>query len=140
MGPHPLHPVRQVHGRLPARRHPQQVLLPDALSGAPEGFECLDAKHPDWKGEKFVIQVSPDDCTGCTLCSDVCPAKSKTDPTHKALTMVPNEKIHDKEEANWDFFMSLPDVDRTKVKTDNIRSMQVLRPLFEFSGACASPA
>ena len=51
--------------------------------------------------------------------------------------MVPNEKIHDKEEANWDFFMSLPDVDRTKVKTDNIRSMQVLRPLFEFSGACA---
>ena len=110
---------------------------PDALAGAPEGFECLDAKHPDWKGEKFVIQVSPDDCTGCTLCSDVCPAKSKTDPTHKALTMVPNEKIHDKEEANWDFFMSLPDVDRTKVKTDNIRSMQVLRPLFEFSGACA---
>ena len=110
---------------------------PDALANAPEGFECLDAKHPDWKGEKFVIQISPNDCTGCTLCADVCPAKSKTDPTHKALTMVPAGKIHDKEEANWNFFLSLPDVDRTKVKTDNIRSMQVLRPLFEFSGACA---
>ena len=110
---------------------------PDALANAPEGFECLDAKHPDWKGEKFVIQISPNDCTGCTLCADVCPAKSKTDPTHKALTMVPAGKIHDKEEANWNFFLSLPDVDRTKVRTDNIRSMQVLRPLFEFSGACA---
>ena len=90
-----------------------------------------------YAGEKFVIQISPNDCTGCTLCADVCPAKSKTDPTHKALTMVPAGKIHDKEEANWNFFLSLPDVDRTKVRTDNIRSMQVLRPLFEFSGACA---
>ncbi len=109
---------------------------PDLLAEAPEGFDCLDAKHPDWKGSKFVIQVSADDCTGCTLCTDVCPAKSKTDG-HKALTMVPNPEIHDKEVANWDFFMKLPDVDRTKVRTDNIRSMQVLRPLFEFSGACA---
>lgn len=110
---------------------------PDALENAPEGFDCLDAKHPDWKGSKFVIQVSASDCTGCTLCSDVCPAKSKTEPGRKALTMVPAPQIHDKEKKNWDFFMTLPDVDRTKVKTDNIRSMQVLRPLFEFSGACA---
>ena len=81
---------------------------PDALANAPEGFECLDAKHPDWKGEKFVIQISPNDCTGCTLCADVCPAKSKTDPTHKALTMVPAGKIHDKEDYHFFYSNNIP--------------------------------
>lgn len=116
---------------------------PALLKDAPEGFKSADARHPDWKAEqlKFVIQVSPDDCTGCTLCTDVCPAKSKTEPGRKAINMTPcvgeNVEVHDREVPNWDFFMSIPDMDRAKVKTDNIRSMQVLRPLFEFSGACA---
>ncbi len=116
---------------------------PSLLANAPDGFKYADARHPDWKAEglKFVIQVAPDDCTGCTLCTDVCPAKSKTDPEKKAINMTPcqgpNVAVHDNEVPNWDFFMNLPDMDRAKVKTDNIRSMQVLRPLFEFSGACA---
>ncbi|MEG2809053.1 MAG: pyruvate:ferredoxin (flavodoxin) oxidoreductase [Akkermansia sp.] len=105
---------------------------------APASFKSADARHPDWKGRKFVIQVSADDCTGCTLCTDVCPAKNKKDPTRKAINMeVSAGAVHDMEAANWDFFMTLPDMDRALVKTDNIRSMQVLRPLFEFSGACA---
>lgn len=104
---------------------------------APEGFKYLDAKLPAWKGKKFVIQVFPADCTGCTLCADVCPAKSKTVEGHKALNMTPADDVYEAEEKNWKFFIDLPDVDRRTISTDNIRSMQVLRPLFEFSGACA---
>lgn len=107
------------------------------LEGAPASFKCADARHPDWKGEKFVIQVSASDCTGCTLCADVCPAKSKTEPGKKALNMAPAAEHRPAEAANWKFFESLPEVDRTKVSTSNIRSMQFLQPLFEFSGACA---
>lgn len=103
----------------------------------PAGFQYAAARHPDWKGRKYVIQVAPDDCTGCMLCAYVCPAKSKTEEGHKALNMMPAETVHDKEVPNWDYFMSLPDIDRREVKKDNIRSMQVLRPLFEFSGACS---
>ena len=104
---------------------------------APAGFKYAEARHPDWKGQKFVIQIAPDDCTGCTLCADVCPAKNKQNPELKALNMRPAAEVHDKEVANWDYFLSLPDLDRRLVRTDNIRSMQFLRPLFEFSGACS---
>lgn len=114
-----------------------KVFTPGLEANAPEGFKCADARHPDWKGEKFVIQVSADDCTGCTLCVDVCPAKNKAEPGKKAINMAPAAEVHDEEVANWNFFETIPDVDRAKVKTDNIRSMQLLRPLFEFSGACA---
>lgn len=114
-----------------------KVFDPAYLKKAPDGFRYADARHPDWKGQEFVIQVAADDCTGCTLCTDVCPAKSKITPGKKAINMVPAGEIHDAEVINWDFFMELPEVDRTKVKMDNIRSMQFLQPLFEFSGACA---
>lgn len=104
---------------------------------APEGFRYAPARHPDWKGRNFVIQVAPDDCTGCTLCTTVCPAKSKKVEGKRAINMEPAGGVHDAEVPNWDFFLSLPDLDRREVKKDNVRSMQVLRPLFEFSGACA---
>ncbi len=107
------------------------------LADAPASFKCVDARHPDWKGEKFVIQVSAGDCTGCTLCADVCPAKSKTEPGKKALNMAPAAEHRPAVAADWKFFENLPEVDRTKVSTANIRSMQFLQPLFEFSGACA---
>lgn len=107
------------------------------LADAPASFKCVDARHPDWKGKKFVIQVSAGDCTGCTLCADVCPAKSKTEPGKKALNMAPASEHRPAEAANWKFFENLPEVDRTKVSMANIRSMQFLQPLFEFSGACA---
>lgn len=104
---------------------------------APEGFQWLDAKLPAWKGKKFVIQVSPADCTGCTLCVDVCPAKNKKEEGRKALNMTPVNDVYEVEDKNWKFFETIPDIDRRTVSTDNIRSMQVLRPLFEFSGACS---
>jgi pyruvate-ferredoxin/flavodoxin oxidoreductase len=115
-----------------------KVFSPDALKDAPACAKSADARHPDWKGNKFVIQVFPEDCTGCTLCTDVCPAKNKQEPTRKAINMAKNDgQTHEDEVNAWKFFMQLPDVDRKLVKTDNIRSMQFLRPLFEFSGACA---
>lgn len=104
----------------------------------PAGFKYADARHPDWKGDyKFTIQVAPDDCTGCTLCADVCPAKNKQNPERKALNMEIASAVHDAQVPNWEFFQTIPDVDRRLVRTDNIRSMQFLRPLFEFSGACS---
>lgn len=109
----------------------------EELENAPASFRCADAKNRDWKGKKFVIQVSASDCTGCTLCTDVCPSKNKQDPDKKALNMSPASEHHDDEAANWKFFENLPEVDRTKVKTNSIMSMQFLQPLFEFSGACA---
>ncbi len=115
-----------------------KIFSAEELKDAPESFKSSDARHPDWKGQKFIIQVSPADCTGCTLCTDVCPAKNKKVEGKKAINMEPNEgQTHTEEAANWDFFAKLPDVDARLVKTDNIRSMQFLRPLFEFSGACA---
>ena len=115
-----------------------KVFSPEELKDAPESFKSSDARHPDWKGQKFVIQVSPEDCTGCTLCTDVCPAKNKKVEGKKAINMEKNDgETHTEEVANWNYFMKLPDVDPRLVKTDNVRSMQFLRPLFEFSGACA---
>ncbi len=114
-----------------------KVFDPEELAGAPDSFKCADAKSRDWKGRKFVIQVSAGDCTGCTLCTDVCPAKNKLEPGRKAINMSPAAVHRGAEAANWKFFEKLPEVDRTKVKTNSIMSMQFLQPLFEFSGACA---
>jgi pyruvate-ferredoxin/flavodoxin oxidoreductase len=83
----------------------------------------------------FTIQIAPEDCTGCGACANICPAKSKSDPTHKALTMQPQMPLRAQERDNWAFFLTIPDFDRTKVKMD-VRGVQRLRPLFEFSGAC----
>ena len=104
---------------------------PADLEGAPETFKSADAKkmHKDWQGKKFIIQVSASDCTGCTLCSNVCPTKS--------LTMTPAAEALKPEAENWKFFEQLPDPDRTIVGKDKVKDAQLLRPLFEFSGACA---
>ena len=104
---------------------------PADLEGAPATFKAVDAKkmHKDWQGKKFIIQASAADCTGCTLCSDVCPTKS--------LTMTPASESLKPESENWNFFEKLPDPDRTKVGRDKVKDAQLLRPLFEFSGACA---
>jgi len=108
-----------------------QITDPKNLDGAPASFQSMDAKrmHKDWQGDKFIIQVSAADCTGCTLCSRVCPTNS--------LLMTPVAKALKTETANWDFFDSLPDPDRTKVSTAKVKDVQFLRSLFEFSGACA---
>jgi pyruvate-ferredoxin/flavodoxin oxidoreductase len=105
--------------------------------GTPETFKSMDYKAGDFKGMKYTLQVAPEDCTGCGICVTVCPAKDKSNPRHKALEMAPQMPLREAEARNYDFFLSLPDPDRTKVKVDWKRS-QFLRPLFEYSGACAA--
>jgi len=107
------------------------------LSGAPASFKAVDCKIPEMKGKKFTIQVAPEDCTGCGACSYNCPAKSKDIPNHKAVNMAFQPPLRAQETANFEFFLSIPDVDPTKVKLDSLRGSQLVRPLFEFSGACA---
>ncbi|MHB1034289.1 MAG: pyruvate:ferredoxin (flavodoxin) oxidoreductase [Pirellulales bacterium] len=114
-----------------------KVFEPSALASAPAGFKSADYKGKEYPGWKIAVQVAPDDCTGCGLCVDVCPAKDKEVAKHKALDME-NKLTHlEQERANFDFFLNLPDPDRTLVKQDTIKGSQLLQPLFEFSGACA---
>ena len=113
-----------------------KVYEPALLSGAPATFKSVDFKAADFKGSKYTIQVAAEDCTGCTLCVMVCPAKDKGNPKHKSLDMAPQRPIRETERANFNFFLDLPEVDRTKVKTNDVKGAQFLEPLFEYSGAC----
>ena len=108
----------------------------DKLAGAPESFLSAPARWKDLAQMKYTLQVSPEDCTGCTLCVDVCPAKSKTDANHKALNMVPQPPIRQREAKNWEFFLGLPEFNREKLSFGQVKDVQLLQPLFEFSGAC----
>ncbi len=114
-----------------------KVYDPALLSGAPAEFKSADARLPEWKGRKFTIQVAPEDCTGCGVCVDVCPARNKSEARLKAINMRPVEPLRPAEIKNWDFFLNVPDMDRRVVPLENVRSIQPLRPMFEFSGACA---
>jgi pyruvate-ferredoxin/flavodoxin oxidoreductase len=107
------------------------------LADAPEGFKSAKAKWREFDGARYVLQVSPEDCTGCRLCVEICPAKSKKEVKHKALNMAPQEPLREAENSNWEFFLSLPEVDRDRVRHDNVKDVQLLEPLFEFSGACS---
>jgi len=113
-----------------------KVYAPEELNGAPEGFSSATWKGPALKGQAYTIQVAPEDCTGCTLCSVVCPAKDKGNPRHKALDMAPFLDRVEPEKAAWDFFLELPEVD-TLALGNSVKDVQLRRPLFEFSGACA---
>ncbi len=103
---------------------------------APPTFKTLKPIHKDWAGLAYTIQVAPEDCTGCTLCVDICPAKSKATPGQKSLYMSPQAPLREPESKNWDYFLSLPEFDRKKISPNLIRSIEVAQPLFEFSGAC----
>ncbi|MBE0503631.1 MAG: pyruvate:ferredoxin (flavodoxin) oxidoreductase [Desulfuromonadales bacterium] len=107
------------------------------LKDAPATFKSTDCKLPEFKGLKYTLQVAPEDCTGCGACVHNCPAKSKDDPSHKAINMQFQQPLRATEAANFDFFLGLPDVDPTAVKLDTLRGSQLVRPIFEFSGACA---
>ncbi len=114
-----------------------KAIDPAELNGAPEGFETVDWKTKEYPGWKFRLQIAPDDCTGCGVCVDVCPAKNKQAAGLKAINMEPKLDHLGREQANWDYFLKLPEVDRSLVKVDSIKGSQLLQPLFEFSGACA---
>jgi pyruvate-ferredoxin/flavodoxin oxidoreductase len=114
-----------------------KVYEPAALDGAPDGFLTKQFRSKDLTGHRLTIQVSPDDCTGCGVCVDVCPAKSKTEVCHKSINMEPAVQHRDVERRRWDFFLSIPELDRDLMPHDNVKAAQALQPLFEFSGACA---
>ncbi|AHF91737.1 pyruvate-flavodoxin oxidoreductase [Opitutaceae bacterium TAV5] len=107
-----------------------------ALEGAPGTFKSVPFRSGATKDHAFTIQVAPDDCTGCSLCVKVCPAKSKTDPDHKALNMAVQAPLREAENTNFDFFLKLPPPP-VEVLQDTVKGAQFRKPLFEFSGACA---
>ncbi|MDQ7063977.1 MAG: pyruvate:ferredoxin (flavodoxin) oxidoreductase [candidate division KSB1 bacterium] len=107
------------------------------LENAPATFKAVDVRDKEWKGMKYTIQVAPEDCTGCALCVEVCPARNKQEPRLKALNMEPQPPLREQEAENWDFFLSIPELDRRQIKNGTIRQQQVQQPLFEFSGACS---
>jgi pyruvate-ferredoxin/flavodoxin oxidoreductase len=107
------------------------------LVNAPASFKSTEAKDKDFANQQFTIQVAPEDCTGCAICVDICPAKNKLEPTRKAINMEAQLPIREQERENWNFFLSLPNPDRRELKLNQIRQQQLQEPLFEFSGACA---
>jgi pyruvate-ferredoxin/flavodoxin oxidoreductase len=108
------------------------------LAKAPSTFKQMPSKFKEFsQGMAYTVQVAPEDCTGCTLCVEVCPAKDKSNVGRKALNMAPQPPLRAEEATNWDFFMNLPDLDRKLINPSTIKNSQLLRPLFEFSGACA---
>ncbi|HOC31435.1 MAG TPA: thiamine pyrophosphate-dependent enzyme, partial [Armatimonadota bacterium] len=104
----------------------------------PEGYKTLDAKFRELPNQKYTLQIAVEDCTGCELCVEVCPAKDKSNASRKALNMAPQRPIRESEREKWNFFLGLPEVDRTsEMKFNQVKNVQLLQPLFEFSGACA---
>ncbi|MFZ4666500.1 MAG: pyruvate:ferredoxin (flavodoxin) oxidoreductase [Prochlorotrichaceae cyanobacterium] len=114
-----------------------KVYEPAQLEQAPDTFKSVAARDHDWTDLKFTIQVAAEDCTGCALCVDVCPAKNKLEPRKKAINMAPQLPLREAERQNWDFFLNLPNPDRSQLKLNKIGQQQMQEPLFEFSGACA---
>ncbi len=110
-----------------------------ALDGAPATFKYTDSREKEWKeqGLKYSIQVSPEDCTGCSVCVEACPVKNKSNVSLKALNMEPIHPLLEQESKNWEFFNAIPDMDRSKININSIGQQQLQRPLFEFSGACS---
>jgi pyruvate-ferredoxin/flavodoxin oxidoreductase len=113
-----------------------QVYAPAQLAGAPPTFKATDYRGHEFPDHKYTIQVAPEDCTGCTLCVMVCPAKDKSNPRHKAIDMAPLAALHDAERENYAFFLRLPAPERSTVRLD-VKGTQFFEPLFEYSGACA---
>ena len=114
-----------------------KLALPQVLQGAPQGFRHTAARERAFAGEHFTIQVSAEDCTGCRLCVEVCPARDRSDPARKALNMAPQRSLREQSHENWAFFLQLPEVERSRLNPQRIQHQQLQRPLFEFPGACA---
>ncbi len=114
-----------------------KIYEPELLAKAPSGFKYAKPKWKEFESLRYTLQVAPEDCTGCTLCVQICPAKSKTEVKHKAINMASQAPLRVPERENWNFFLSLPEANREQLKTGQVKDVQLLQPLFEFSGACA---
>ncbi|HEY4379844.1 MAG TPA: pyruvate:ferredoxin (flavodoxin) oxidoreductase [Acidobacteriaceae bacterium] len=107
------------------------------LADAPETFKSAKPKWKNMDNELYTLQVAPEDCTGCTLCVEICPVKSKSEAKHRAINMEMQAPLREAEAKNWSFFDALPAVDRSRLSHTQVKDIQLLDPLFEFSGACA---
>jgi pyruvate-ferredoxin/flavodoxin oxidoreductase len=107
------------------------------LGGAPSTFKSAKPRWREFETLKYTLQVSPEDCTGCRLCVEACPVKSKSEAKHKAINMAPQPLLRENESANWEYFLSIPEMDRGLLSHTQVKDVQLLEPLFEFSGACA---
>jgi pyruvate-ferredoxin/flavodoxin oxidoreductase len=107
------------------------------LNHKPETFKSAKPRWREFETLRYTLQVAPEDCTGCKLCVEVCPAKSKTEVKHKAINMEPQAPLRQPESVNWEYFLSLPEFDRHRISHAQVKDSQLLEPLFEFSGACA---
>ncbi len=114
-----------------------KVVPATAMAEAPASLASLDVKARDMRGQKYVLQVAPEDCTGCNLCVEVCPAKDRQNPDIKAINMEPRLEHVATEKTHYDFFLTLPEIDRSQIERIDIRTSQLITPLFEYSGACS---
>ncbi len=120
------------HAAIRAKVYPAELIVE-----APTTFQHAPIKGKDFpEGYRVTYQVAPDDCTGCGLCVEVCPIRNRKNPLRKAINMVPIDQRRDLERPNWDFFLGLPEFDRTRLDASKIKHAMMLQPLFEFSGAC----
>jgi pyruvate-ferredoxin/flavodoxin oxidoreductase len=115
----------------------EKVYDPAYLKGAPEGWQVVDARWKEFPDMKYTLAVAPEDCTGCGLCVEVCPAKDKSQVGRKAINMADQPPIRERDAVKWDYFLTIPDLDRTLVSPKAVKNSQLLQPLFEFSGACS---
>jgi pyruvate-ferredoxin/flavodoxin oxidoreductase len=115
----------------------EKVYNPSYLEKAPATFKSMDARWKEYPGTKYTLQVAPEDCSGCGLCIEACPAKDKSQVGRKAINMAPQPPIRETERTNWEFFEGIPYLDRALVSPRAVKNSQLLEPLFEFSGACS---
>ena len=114
-----------------------KVYNPELADKAPATFKTAKARWKGMEDQRYTLQVAPEDCTGCGVCVEVCPVKSKSDASKKAINMTPQAPLREPERENWEFFLSLPEADRAQLSHSQVKDIQLLQPLFEFSGACA---
>jgi pyruvate-ferredoxin/flavodoxin oxidoreductase len=114
-----------------------KIYDPAFLAQAPSTFRTADARGQDFGGMKCTVQIAPEDCVGCGICVEVCPTKDRKDPSRKAIAMQSKISLREQEVTNWNFFLALPEADPSRVKRDTLKGSQLLKPLFEFSGACS---
>ena len=113
------------------------VYEPAALTEAPPAFKTAKARWRQFQDQQYTLQISAEDCTGCRLCVEACPVKNKREVRLRALNMMPHDPLREQERANWEFFRTLPEPSRESLSLDHVKDVQLLEPLFEFSGACA---
>jgi pyruvate-ferredoxin/flavodoxin oxidoreductase len=107
------------------------------LASAPQTFKSEKPRWREFQDLRYTLQVAPEDCTGCGLCVEICPAKSKSEAKHKAINMAPQALLREPESKNWEFFLAIPEFDRSRLSHSQVKDVQLLEPLMEFSGACA---